>query len=130
MKALGFILIYNLKRRLKPPYPCTAAGNRGIYRIYHFILANYLFCIFRVVDPFVKCFLFKSYCLSLYDCSLWSHSSSSLKLCEVALKKSLRNPANLIRLLSIVLPKSTLSLPLHSAVFTLFGLLPYLHHLP
>ena len=28
------------------------------------------FCIFRVVDPFVKCFLFKSYCLSLYGCSL------------------------------------------------------------
>ena len=27
---------------------------------------------------------------SLYGCSLWSHSSSSLKLCEVALKKSLR----------------------------------------
>ena len=52
--------------------------------------ANSLFCIFRVVDPFVKCFLFKSYCLSLYGCSLWSHSSSSLKLCEVALKKSLR----------------------------------------
>ena len=32
--------------------------------------ANSLFCIFRVVDPFVKCFLFKSYCLSLYGCSL------------------------------------------------------------
>ena len=42
------------------------------------------------MDPFVKCFLFKSYCLSLYGCSLWSLSSSSIKLCEVALKKSLR----------------------------------------
>ena len=52
--------------------------------------ANSLFCIFRAVDPFVKCFLFKSYCLSLYGCSLWSLSSSSIKLCEVALKKSLR----------------------------------------
>ena len=67
--------------------------------------ANSIFCIFRVVDPFVTCSgevarcvvcrrwtlgVFKSYCLSLYGCSLWSHSSSSLKLCEVALKKSLR----------------------------------------
>ena len=45
---------------------------------------------FHVVDPFVKCFLFKSYCLSLYGCSLWSLSSSSLKLIEVALNKLLR----------------------------------------
>ena len=42
------------------------------------------------VDPFVKCFLFKSYCLSLYGCSLWSLSSSSLKLIEVSLNKLLR----------------------------------------
>ena len=35
-------------------------------------------------------FLFKSYCLSLYGCSLWSLSSSSLKLIEVALNKLLR----------------------------------------
>ena len=52
--------------------------------------ANSLFCIFRAVDPFVKCFLFRFYCLSLYGCSLWSLSSSSIKLAEVALKKSLR----------------------------------------
>ena len=52
--------------------------------------ANSLFCTFHVVDPFVKCFLFKSYCLSLYGCSLWSLSSSSLKLIEVALNKLLR----------------------------------------
>ena len=35
-------------------------------------------------------FLFKSYCVSLYGCSLWSLSSSSLKLIEVALNKLLR----------------------------------------
>ena len=52
--------------------------------------ANSLFCTFHVVDPFVKCFLFKSYCLYLYGCSLWSLSSSSLKLIEVALNKLLR----------------------------------------
>ena len=52
--------------------------------------ANSLFCTFHVVDPFVKCFLFKSYCLSLYGCSLWSLSSLSLKLIEVALNKLLR----------------------------------------
>ena len=52
--------------------------------------ANLLFCTFHVVDPFVKCFLFKSHCLSLYGCSLWSLSSSSLKLIEVALNKLLR----------------------------------------
>ena len=47
-------------------------------------------CVFRAADPFVKNFLFKSYCLSLYGCSLWSLSSPSIKLIEVALNKLLR----------------------------------------
>ena len=51
--------------------------------------ANFLFCVFRAADPFVKNFLFKSYCLSLYGCSLWSLSSSSIKLIEVTLNKLL-----------------------------------------
>ena len=30
---------------------------------------------FHAADPLVKCYLLKSYCLSLYGCSLWSLSS-------------------------------------------------------
>ena len=52
--------------------------------------ANSLFLYFSCWDLFVNGFVFKSYCLSLYGCSLWSLSSSSIKLCEVALKKLLR----------------------------------------
>ena len=52
--------------------------------------ANSLFCVFRSADPFVKNFLFKSYCLSLYGCSLWCLSSPSIKLIEVTLNKLLR----------------------------------------
>ena len=52
--------------------------------------ANSLFCVFRAADPFVKNFLFKSYCLSLYGCSLWCLSSPSIKLIEVTLNKLLR----------------------------------------
>ena len=38
---------------------------------------------FRAADPFVKCFLIKSYCLPLYGATLWSLSSSSIRLIEV-----------------------------------------------
>ena len=51
--------------------------------------ANSHFCVFRAADPFVKNFLFKSYCLFLYGCYLWSHSSPSIKLIEVTLNKLL-----------------------------------------
>ena len=40
--------------------------------------------------PFIKTFLIKSYCLSLYGCSLWSLSSTSIKLIEVVVNKILR----------------------------------------
>ena len=49
--------------------------------------ANTVLCTFGSADPFVKCFLIKSYCLSLYGCTLWSLSSSSTKIIEVALNK-------------------------------------------
>ena len=42
--------------------------------------ANSLLCVFHAADPFVKFFLLKSYCLSLYGCALWSLSSSSIKV--------------------------------------------------
>ena len=51
--------------------------------------ANSLLYVFRAVDPFVKNFLLKSYCLSLYGCGLWSLSSSSMKILEVSLNKLL-----------------------------------------
>ena len=34
-------------------------------------------CKFHAADPFIKCFLIKSYCLSLYGATLWSLSSPS-----------------------------------------------------
>ena len=42
--------------------------------------ANSVLCKFSSLDPFVKCFLIKSYCLSLYGSPLWSLSSPSLRL--------------------------------------------------
>ena len=47
------------------------------------------------LDPFIKCFLLKSYCLSLYGSPLWSLSSPSLRSIEVALNKLLRKVWNL-----------------------------------
>ena len=57
--------------------------------------ANTVLCTFGSADPFVKCFLIKSFCLSLYGCTLWSLSSSSIKIIEVALNKILRKVWNL-----------------------------------
>ena len=51
--------------------------------------ANFIFCKFYAADPLIKCFLFKSYCLSLYGATLWSLSSPSIRLIEVALNKIL-----------------------------------------
>ena len=58
--------------------------------------ANSILCTFHSTDPFVKSFLIKSYCLSLYGCTLWSLSTSSMKLIEVALNKLLRKVWNLL----------------------------------
>ena len=57
--------------------------------------ANSVLCKFSSLDPFVKCFLIKSYCLSLYGSPLWSLSSPSLRIIEVALNKLLRKVWNL-----------------------------------
>ena len=57
--------------------------------------ANTVLCTLGSADPFVKCFLIKSYCLSLYGCTLWSLASSSIKIFEVALNKILRKVWNL-----------------------------------
>ena len=50
---------------------------------------NSILCTFGSVDPFIKCFLVKSFCLSLYGCTLWKLSTSSLKLIEISLNKLL-----------------------------------------
>ena len=76
--------------------------------------ANTLLCTFHSADPFVKCYLIKSYCLSLYGCVLWSLSTPSLKLIEIALNKILRKVwnlpfATLIQLLFTALHKHILS---------------------
>ena len=57
--------------------------------------ANSVLCRFSALDPFIKCFLIKTYCLSLYGCSLWSLSSPSIRIIEVAFNKLLRKIWNL-----------------------------------
>ena len=52
--------------------------------------ANSLLCTFYFVDPQVKSFLLKFYCLSLYGCCLWTLSAPSIRVVEVALNKILR----------------------------------------
>ena len=52
--------------------------------------ANNLLCTFHSLDPLIKTFLFRSYCLSLYGCCLRSLNSSSINAIEIALNKILR----------------------------------------
>ena len=51
--------------------------------------------IFRAADSFIKCFLIKSYCLSLFGATLWSLLFPSIHLIEVALNKILHKIWNL-----------------------------------
>ena len=57
---------------------------------------NFL-CKFSSLDPSVKCFLLKSYCLLLYGCSLRSLSTPSLRAIEVALHRILGRIWNLLQ---------------------------------
>ena len=52
--------------------------------------ANYILSLFKSADHFVKCFLIKTHCLSLYGGSLWSLSSPSIRLFQVTLNHILR----------------------------------------
>ena len=52
--------------------------------------ANSLIYTFQSIDPFIKTFLLKSYCLSLYGCCIWSLCAPSLRVIEVTLNKILR----------------------------------------
>ena len=46
--------------------------------------ANSVLCTFSFIDILTLCFLIKTYCLSLYGCTLWSLSSASLKLLQTS----------------------------------------------
>ena len=50
---------------------------------------NNLLCTFHLLDPFIKAFLLRSYCLSLYGCCLWSLNLLSINVIEIALNKIL-----------------------------------------
>ena len=57
--------------------------------------ANCVLYKFSAADPFLKSFLLKSFCLSLYGSCLWSLSSPSINIMEIALNKLLRRIWNL-----------------------------------
>ena len=61
----------------------------------HHRKANFVLCTFKSADPFVKCFFIKAYCLSLYDCTLWSLSCKSLHVIQVAINNVFRKVWNL-----------------------------------
>ena len=46
--------------------------------------SNYILSTFNCVDPSVKSYLVKSFCLSLYGCNIWSLSSPDLNILQVA----------------------------------------------
>ena len=68
---LGHILTYNLDDK-----PDIIRAVKDMNR-----KANSVLCRFSALDPFI---IIKTYCLSLYGCSLWSLSSPSIKIIEVA----------------------------------------------
>ena len=59
--------------------------------------ANLVLYTFRYADPFVLTFLYKMYCLSLYGCTLWSLSSTSLRCLQAAINKILKRMWHLPR---------------------------------
>ena len=81
---LGHILTHNLDDKLD-----ILRAIENLHR-----KANCVLYKFGAVDPFVKTYLLKSCCLSLYGCPLWSLSSPSIELIEIALDKLLRRVWN------------------------------------
>ena len=82
---LGHLLSYNLDDT-----PDIIRVTKDLNR-----KANFVLCTFKSADPFVKCFLIKAYCLSLYDCTLWSLSCKSLHVIQVAINNVFRKVWNL-----------------------------------
>ena len=98
--------------------------------------ANLASCTFKCVDPFVKTFLIKSYCMSLYDCILWSLSPPGIRIIQVALNRILRKsgtyPGNLTQPLFTVLLTLLVSAILwHCMIALCFYIIvsPHLPHL-
>lgn len=59
--------------------------------------ANHILFTFKAINPFVKSFLIRSFCLSLYGCCLWNLSSPDIHVIEVCLNHILRRIWNLPR---------------------------------
>ena len=57
--------------------------------------ANYTLCTFSFADPFVRCSLIKSFCLSLYGAQLWDLSNKKIINLQVVFNKILRRIWNL-----------------------------------
>ena len=118
---LGHILTYDLDHK-----PDIIRAVKDMNR-----KANSVLCRFSALDP---CFLIKTYCLSLYGCSLWSLSSPSIRIIEVAFNKLLRKIWNLpynshTGILCIVLRRFILFQICYMIVFALY--IPLLSpHLP
>ena len=77
---LGHILTYNLRDTDDILRSCKDLNRK----------ANYILLTFKAVDPFVKSFLIKSFCLSLYGCCLWTLSSPDIHTLVVSLNHILR----------------------------------------
>ena len=85
---LGHILTYNLNDK-QDIIRVTKDMNRK---------ANSILCKCSALDCAIKCYLIKSYCLSLYGSALWSLGSPSIKIIEISLNKILRKVWNLPRI--------------------------------
>ena len=94
---ISFSRLYSTRQMLYIPVANNLDDKQDIIRAVKDLnrKANSVLCKFSSLDPFVKCFLIKSYCLSLYGSPLWSLSSPSLRIIEVALNKLLRKVWNL-----------------------------------
>lgn len=88
MCHLGHILTYNLDDK----NDILRAAKDMIRK------SNHLLYTFKCVDPIVKCFLLKSFCLSLYGYGIWSLSSSHLNIIQVSINHLLRRIWKLPRL--------------------------------
>ena len=75
VKHLGHILSSNLDDTLDIQRAVKDLNSK----------ANNLLCTFYSLDPLIKTFLLRSYCLSLYGCCLWSLNLSSINVIEIAL---------------------------------------------
>ena len=103
---LGHLLSYNLN------------DNVDIIRVIKDInrKANSILCTFSFVNPIIKTFLFKSYCLSLYGSVLWTLSSASRNSLQIAINKISRKIWHL--------PRHS-----HTSIVLSVAMIPYVHNI-